>query len=101
MKRLPVRWVIGGGLIHLVITCVVGLATLGSVLGASPTYDPTSAVQFSQMFFWIWETGPMIANKLLGVEGIGIILLALLWSAVVGLGVGFAIRRKKGSANRV
>ncbi|RRJ94316.1 hypothetical protein Ga0100231_008055 [Opitutaceae bacterium TAV4] len=74
-------------IIHFSLTVLVAIGALGSVLGASPTHNPSRDVTAAEVFFWVWQTGPSLLYHGWGLKMA--FLLSILWSFLVGIAAGY------------
>ena len=88
-KTFSVSWFVGGTFIHVVTTVLLGLANFLGGMGAFTT-GPGASEQFTRKIQWVWTPLAMSAWNATGSSSSGLVLLlALLWSAVIGLAAGF------------
>jgi|GEM_PF-3724144 hypothetical protein len=88
--RFSFQWFFGVFLVHFLASVFAGFLTLITILGASPTHNPSGSVAFSQMFFWVWQTGPAFLVHYTGVTWEkGLLPAVIVWSSIVGLAAGF------------
>jgi len=76
---------------HFMVTVFVAIGTMGSILATGPTHNPASAVKFSEVFFWVWQTGPVILARYFNVTWEkGILFFIILWSLFIGAVIGYS-----------
>lgn len=97
-KKFSFCWFICGTLIHVVMTVLICLANFLGGMGAFTTGTGANE-HFTRKIQWIWTPLAMSAWNLQRSSSSGsVLLLALLWSAVIGLAAGFIAPKLRKSA---
>jgi hypothetical protein len=89
-KKFSVSWFVGVAFLHIVVTVVLYFANFFVALGAMST-GPSGSEHFTRKIQWVWTPLAMLSRQPDGSSSDALTeVLALFWSAGIGLVAGIA-----------